>query len=305
MGQQDQQNHQSGRPITVDIQQDLYWLLQSQTLMLETPEVDVFNPQDLTLKASKANTCVKTYPAQPAYRLGKHFEDCVEHWFESSLTNKILARNLVIQTAERTLGELDLIYQNNALEIVHLELAIKFYLLNKGGTQLTDFVGPAGHDRLDLKWDRLRQHQLPLSHTGLVLNFLKQQSLPLPTRQQLLLTGMLFYAYENWQSTLVEGIGLNPQHQRGWWLEHHELTQLKTTHGPERGFIILPKWHWIGGPRHYSEPQPIDYKQLMVGTSADPWPNMVLMYERVNSDQPWVCKNRGLILSTKKPPLVS
>ena len=80
----------------------------------------------------------------------------------------------MIQTPERTLGELDLIYQNsNASEVVHLELAIKFYLLNKGGTQLTDFVGPAGHDRLDLKWDRLRQHQLPLSHTGEALDFLQ------------------------------------------------------------------------------------------------------------------------------------
>ena len=305
MGQQDQQNHQTGSPIKVNLQHDLNWLLQSQPLMAATPEVDNFQPQDAFHQTHISTTHVHTYPAQPAYRLGKHFEDCVEHWFESSLTNKILARNLVIQSAERTLGELDLIYQNNALEIVHLELAIKFYLLNKGGTQLTDFVGPAGHDRLDLKWDRLRQHQLPLSHTGQVLNFFKQHSLPLPTRQQLLLTGMLFYAYENWQSTFVEGIGLNPQHQRGWWLEHHELAQLKTTHGPERGFIILPKWHWIGGPRHYSEPKPIDYKQLMVGTSADPWPNMVLMYERHQSHQCFIFKNRGLILATKKPPLVS
>ena len=305
MGQQDQQNHQSRSPITVDIQQDLNWLLHSQPLMLETPEVAIFNPQDIVYVTKEVPAYLKTYPAQPAYRLGKHFEDCVEGLFESSPGNKIIARNLVIQTPERTLGELDLIYQNNASEIVHLELAIKFYLLNKGGTQLTDFVGPAGHDRLDLKWDRLRQHQLPLSYSSEVLNFLEQRSLPLPTRQQLLLTGMLFYAYENWQSTVVEDIGINPQQQRGWWLEHHELAQLETIRGPQRGFIILPKWHWIGGPRHYNEPQPIDYNELIVRTTADPWPNMVLMYERVNNDQPWICKNRGLILTTKKPPLVS
>ena len=47
VGQKDQQNHQSGSPITVDIQQDLYWLLESKPLMLETSEVAIFSPQDI------------------------------------------------------------------------------------------------------------------------------------------------------------------------------------------------------------------------------------------------------------------
>ena len=216
MGQQDQQNHQTGSPIKVNLQHDLNWLLQSQPLMAATPEVDNFQPQDAFNQTHISTTHVHTYPAQPAYRLGKQFEDCVSHLFKSSPTHYIIARNIVIQTATRTLGELDIIYQNSRAQIVHLELAIKFYLLNKDGTQLMDFVGPAGHDRLDLKWDRLRQHQLPLSQTSPVLDFLQQQRLAKPTCQQLLLTGILFYAYENWQSTLIESIGLNPNHQRGW-----------------------------------------------------------------------------------------
>ena len=298
MGQQDQQNHQSGRPIVVDLQQDVNWLLQSQALMLETPDVDIFEPQHLAHKPDAFLPCVKTYPAQPAYRLGKHFEDCVARLFESSPTCNIITRNLVIQTPQRTLGELDLIYQNSALEMVHLEVAIKFYLLNKTGTQLTDFVGPAGHDRLDLKWHRLRQHQLLLSKTGEVVEFLQQQSIATPTRQQLLLTGMLFYAYESWQTTVIKDIGLNPGHQRGWWLQHHELAQLQTIQEQHRAFIILPKWHWIGGSRHYNDLQPIDYNELILRTTADPWPNMVLMYERAHEDLPWDFKSRGLILAT-------
>jgi hypothetical protein len=313
VGQQDQHNHQSGSPIKVDLQHDLHWLIGSQPLMSATEEVCLFKPQDAAPGANQWATQLNTYPAQPAYRLGKHFEDCVERLFESSSTHHITARNIVIQTPARTLGELDLIYQNSSAEVVHLELAIKFYLLSKGGTQLADFTGPAGHDRLDLKWDRLRQHQLPLSHTGLVLDFLQHQGIPVPTRRQLLLTGMLFYAYENWQSTTIEDIGLNPNHQRGWWLEHHELNQLQPTQdltgeldkNLERGFIILPKWHWIGGPRHYSEPQPIDHTELVLRTTADHWPNMVLMYERAHAQHPFAFKSRGLILTTKKPPLAT
>jgi len=305
MGQQDQQNHQTGSPIKVNLQHDLNWLLQSQPLMAATPEVDNFQPQDAFHQTHISTTHVHTYPAQPAYRLGKQFEDCVSDLLKSSSTHDIIARNIVIQTAARTLGELDIIYQNSRAQIVHLELAIKFYLLNKDGTQLMDFVGPAGHDRLDLKWDRLRQHQLPLSQTIPVIDFLQQQRLAKPTCQQLLLTGILFYAYKNWQSTLIGSIGLNPNHHRGWWLEHHELAQLKPIRGLERSFIVLPKWHWIGGPRHYIEPQVIDYEELVARTTLDPWPNMVLMYERHQSHQCFIFKNRGLILATKKPPLVS
>jgi len=320
VGQQDQYNHETGNPIEVDIQVDLDWLLQSQPLMLATPTVSLFIPQDITIEPKVAMNCLVTYPAQPAYRLGKHFEDCVEHLFNASKNNHIIARNLVIQTPQRTLGELDLIYRNSASEVVHLELSIKFYLLTKGGSRLEDFIGPAGRDRLDLKWDRLRQHQLPLSHTEQVLDFLQQQCLPLPSHRQLLLTGILFYAYENWHSTTVKDIGVDPNHQRGWWLEHHELEQIKPIEGLERGFIILPKWHWIGGPRHYSDPVPINHETLIQLTTADSWPNMVLVYERAyplhthhshdigEADhllEPWVFKHRGLVLATKKPPLVA
>ena len=317
MGQQDQYNHETGNPIEVDIQIDLDWLRQSQPLMLSLPTVSLFVPQHITVESNTARTCLTTYPAQPAYRLGKHFEDCVEQLFNASKDNNIIARNLVIQTPERTLGELDLIYENSEREIVHLELSIKFYLLNKAGTKLEDFVGPAGRDRLDLKWDRLCQHQLPLSRTESVLDFLAHQHLPLPSRRQLLLTGMLFYAYENWQSTLVNHVGINPNHQRGFWLEHHELEQIKPIDGLERGFIILPKWHWIGGPNHYSHPNPINYQTLIEQTTADSWPNMVLVYERAHTlhihdadetdkaVKPWVFQHRGLILATKKPPLVT
>ena len=113
MGQQDQQNHQSGSSIKVDILQDLNWLMQSQPLMLATSDVAIFRPQDideaLTYLLTNPPSCISSYthiyPAQPAYRLGKHFEDCVDRLFESSSANNIIARNIVIQTPERTIGE--------------------------------------------------------------------------------------------------------------------------------------------------------------------------------------------------------
>ena len=101
MDQQDQYNHGTGNPIEVDIQVDLDWLLQSQPLMLATPTVALLIPQDITIEPKVAMNCLAAYPAQPAYRLGKHFEDCVKHLFNASTNNHIIARNLVIQTPQK------------------------------------------------------------------------------------------------------------------------------------------------------------------------------------------------------------
>ena len=314
MGQQDQKNHQSGLPIEVDLAQDLAWLLQSQPLMANQQAT----PFKLTLSNCPEHHCT-TYPAQPAYRLGKHFEDCVDLFFAGSNQHQVLGRNIVItatrqtaqkkvqQTVQQTIGELDLLYRNAAQQIIHLEIAIKFYLLEKQGTTLSNFIGPAGHDRLDLKWERLLNHQLPMSQRPETTQFLNQHQLPLPEARELLLTGMLFYAYENWQHTQVSNIGLNPEHQRGWWLEHHELDQLSGLSKDDQltGYVILPKWHWIGGHRHYSNPQPISYGAMKASVSADVWPNMVVIYTRQSLSHTWQPVSRGLILATKKPPLVS
>jgi len=296
LGQQDQFNHQQRQPIDVDLGQDLRWLLHSQPLMRATPSIGIFAPKNIDYQSTPPLTHLAHYPPQPAYRLGKHFEDCVDLLFAGSASHHIINRNIVIQAPERTLGELDLLYRNNQHQVVHLELAIKYYLLEKGGTQLAHFVGPAGIDRLDLKWQRLCEHQLPLSQTQQVKDYLTAHSLPLPSHQQLLLTGMLFYAYQDWQHTHIDNLGINPAHHRGWWLGHNELDQLQPTHAHQRGFILLPKWHWIGGPLHYPSAEPIAYDQLYSQATADPWPTMVLVYERSNTNMPWAFKHRGLVL---------
>ena len=305
MGQQDQINHNTSAPIEVNIAHDLNWLLQSQPLMAATANVDLFHPQSICQPIAKPGLqkktlipleCLKTYPAQPAYRLGKHFEDCVDLLFAGNQEQTILNRNIVIQTPQRTLGELDLLYRNAAQEIVHLELAIKFYLLEKDGTQLANFIGPAGIDRLDLKWQRMCDHQLPLSQQQVVIDYLQQQHIPLPKHRQLLLTGMLFYPYGNWKNTFIEHLGLHPKHQRGWWLGQDEVHKLKPTSSNSRGFLVLPKWHWIAGPLHYPAPRPIGFEHMQQRVTADRWPNMVLVYERTDGGQAWQICNRGLII---------
>jgi len=296
LGQQDQLNHQQRQPIDVDLGQDLHWLLHSQPLMQPTPSIGMFAPNNIDYQPTPASKHFTHYPPQPAYRLGKHFEDCVDLLFAGSSSHSIIDRNIVIQAPERTLGELDLLYRNDQQQVIHLELAIKYYLLEKDGTQLANFVGPAGIDRLDLKWQRLCEHQLPLSQTQRVKDHLLAHSLPLPSHHQLLLTGMLFYAYQDWQHTHIDNLGLNPEHHRGWWLGHNELDQLQTKEPHLRGFIVLPKWHWIGGPLHYPEAEPIAYNELLTQATADPWPSMVLVYERIDEHTPWQFKHRGLVL---------
>lgn len=94
-------------------------------------------------------------------RLGYRFEHFVHFFFRSFPGIELIANN--VQHAENgiTIGELDFIvrYEN---QIVHIEVSVKFYCQFESGESLSDWIGPSANDRLDLKWNRLIHHQLPL-----------------------------------------------------------------------------------------------------------------------------------------------
>ena len=60
-------------------------------------------------------------------RLGHRFETCVSAWFQHHPEWDINAANYMVQLCKRTAGEIDLLVER-AGEVLHLELAVKFYL---------------------------------------------------------------------------------------------------------------------------------------------------------------------------------
>ena len=95
-------------------------------------------------------------------RLGKRFEQLVNWWFEACPEYEVLSKNLVIQGRDRTLGEMDLIVRDTQdSQVLHLELACKFYLQTRVSGSWHHWVGMDPKDRLDLKLDKL-ESQLKL-----------------------------------------------------------------------------------------------------------------------------------------------
>ena len=65
----------------------------------------------------------------------------------------------------RTLGEMDLVYLDTEKQINHLEIAVKFYLLNPNEFGFERLIGPNGGDWYERKLEHLFKKQLSLSDT--------------------------------------------------------------------------------------------------------------------------------------------
>ncbi len=152
--------------------------------------------QTLLLLESDSSARAALLPPTSDFRLGTYFERLWHALLELAPDVTILARNLRLQQAGITRGEVDLLLEGPAGEVVHLELAIKFYLgvpalcsANAGPSPASAWLGPDPRDSLASKLERLRSHQLPLiEHIDLAA-----AGLPRPDHSCAWLQGQLFF----------------------------------------------------------------------------------------------------------------
>ncbi|WP_320823948.1 DUF1853 family protein [Reinekea sp.] len=178
-------------PLERAIRADLDWVLAAPSLLAPHPLLwhsralqeeprRPFSPDQLTyLTRARAG------------KLGHYFEALVAYLFLASSGFRVLAQNRTIVADKRTLGELDLLIQDLASErVIHLELALKFYLWVPGQRQPV-WVGSGLHDFMADKIERLHQHQLRLP----ALAYARQcwpADLPYPTEHRLWMPGRLY-----------------------------------------------------------------------------------------------------------------
>lgn len=97
-------------------------------------------------------------------RLGLHFEALIAYWLHISPHYEVLYQNYALHHAGRTHGEMDFIVREISTDkIIHLEVAVKFYLGNGDFHAMNNWHGPNRQDRLDKKYQRLVQHQTQLT----------------------------------------------------------------------------------------------------------------------------------------------
>lgn len=188
-------------------------LLEGPLLVGDLPEAPAFDVARLALPEHLPTLST-------GQKLGHLYEAALAVLLEASPHHELLARNLQIQRDRHdTLGELDFLLRDQKRgELIHLELAVKFYLVVQSGDDIT-LPGPNARDHYFKKLHRLRSHQLLLTSKY-------RDHLPGPFRDRHLqvrhlIQGCLFDRID--APSLHRPEFLHPEARRGKWLPLHEL----------------------------------------------------------------------------------
>jgi len=177
--------------------------------------------------------------------LGIHFESLWRFFLSYDGETTLLASNRQVIEEGRTVGEFDVFYRCHRRNVtVHLELAVKFYLgmpiHSDADLQHAGFwLGPNCVDRLDIKIEHLRAHQLPLIVHASARDWLQQEQL-LPDLQEIAFHG---YLYSPWEIDAPAPNAADTQHLRSFWLRDDQLRKLP--HGNSKKYRVVPRLQWL------------------------------------------------------------
>ncbi|WP_231701563.1 DUF1853 family protein [Halopseudomonas xinjiangensis] len=173
------------------------------------------------------------------YRLGSYYERLWRAMLTIAPDIEVLAHNVAIRQAQRSVGELDLVIETADGAVTHLELAIKFYLGradiggSAGRSSQHAWWGPDPRDRLAIKINRLINHQLPMATRYSEL----LAGLPRIDRSCAWLQGCLFYPAD---STMPAAEQAYVPPCRHTWRYRGELNDSSF-----EGWFALPHKKWL------------------------------------------------------------
>lgn len=269
-----------------ELRRDLLWALAAPSLMRAAV------PSFATLLAHPVADIVPA-EAPERRRLGLYYEDLVAALLEAALAPEPVHRNIQCVLDNITAGEFDFLYRC-AGQWFHLETAVKFYLCCGDGSALHHYVGPGRRDRLDIKWQRLQQHQLVLAAHPAGRECLDRLGIDTP-QARLLMPGYLFYrAGVDIHSTAQHG-DISAEHLRGWWLPLSELSRLQDS--AEQRYAILPKLRWLS-PARLTDDQALDWNGLREALQQRPGPVLVAQLSQLSIDGApcWGETGRGFVV---------
>ncbi|CAG9933204.1 conserved protein of unknown function [Candidatus Nitrotoga arctica] len=240
---------------------------------------------------------------RPTRRLGQYFESLIAFWLAHIPDTQIFATNLQVQNAQRTLGEYDFLFRDADGNTCHWETAVKFYLQAEPLSEQHAFIGLAVRDRLDIKLDRVFQHQLELGHTPAGRAALPQGVALKKT--QAFIKGYLFYpVIQVGKSfipiTPIPGVSVN--HLSGWWIRHPVGVLPQAT--PDSYWTILPRLRFLAPVRLDAGASVMQHTEIGAALDAhfavSDESVQVIELQR-NMDNSWREATRGFVMCSKWP----
>ncbi|MBV1789919.1 DUF1853 family protein [Marinobacterium sp. D7] len=266
------------------LQAELEWLTSSPDLLLPPPGLS--RPPQLQT-ASPNLLDVAAY--QPHWRLGEHFENLVFQYLRSEADVFDIKRNIQVKSEKKTLGEFDFLIQL-AQQWLHLEVALKLYLLDGDGSSLAHYIGTRRDDCLAQKWHHMLNHQLKLTQRPEAKRQLAELGIEQPLSSALWIKGWLFY-HPLRPTPRCQPEQINPAHLKGWWLTQSELELIKA---PGSVYMLVRKPDWLL-PASMLETDPIEFDRLREAISGQARAHLVLILRQ--TDGGWIERSRGFVVA--------
>lgn len=238
---------------------DLAWCCFSAPMMQKLPESgaamlpignDRLWPWLIALD-QQPNELIEQIAKVKSTRLGIYYETLWRFYFSQQPDWELLNHNLQIERQGITLGAFDFLCRRGN-EYWHIETAVKFYLCDTSNPDDArdwhHWIGPASHDRLDLKLGHLHQHQLPLHQTAEATAQL-QTLYPEATEWKLglCLQGYLFSP----ALTSCRPAFSSENHNHGYWWHLQDFLQYLPEHA-DMEWIIVERQRWLS-PAHVND----------------------------------------------------
>ena len=246
---------------------------------------------------------------QPARRLGHYFERLYECMMRDLLGWEVLLKNQPVRSNGITLGELDFVVRNPADNLVeHHEIAVKFYLGHSEAGQDTPFwYGPNARDRLDIKTQRLTDHQSQLTDRPEARNLFASLGIETPALSRIFMPGYLFYPLGK---SLAPPDSIPSTHLRGDWLYIDDLDEMikagrleETGKSDTTRWIPLLKPHWLGPWRQRDAPDQRETEEALEVVRSAGIPRLFAVLEPSPADGYWRETSRLFVVPGTWPTL--
>lgn len=180
-------------------------------------------------------------------RLGHLVEKIVSYCIKSATNFKLLHENIQIKKDKNTIGEIDFIIENKLTkELIHLELAYKFYLYDPSiSTEIIEnWIGPNRKDSLKEKLDKLKQKQFPLLHKEATKSTLSISETDGISQKLCLLTS-LYIPYEY-------NAGFSPEYRKAIKGYYFNFETFKSLDNSKKSYYLPTKKEWGINPAQHT-----------------------------------------------------